>query len=41
MATASSGDNITGLVKKKNASAPVWEHFGFSPNDKGRGQRSG
>ncbi len=34
MATASGGQNVTGLGKTKNASAPVWEYFGFSLNDK-------
>ena len=35
MATVSGGDNVTGLIKKKYASAPVWEYFRFSPDDKG------
>lgn len=32
---ASDGDNVIRLVNKKNASAPVWENFVFSPDAKG------
>lgn len=34
MATATDDGGVE-LVKKPNASAAVWEHFGFLPNDKG------
>lgn len=34
MATASDGDNVARLVKKKNANDPVWAYFGFSPDFK-------
>ena len=33
-ATAICGDRV--LVKKKNASAPVWEYCGYSTDDKGK-----
>ncbi len=34
-ANASGGDNVTGQVKKKNASDHVSENFRFNPNDEG------
>lgn len=36
MATASVGENATGLGNKRKASSPVWEYFWFSPDDKGQ-----